>query len=99
VAQQWLSYVDRAAGPVGILMRVGGWRRLQFLGARSSANPLSTLPQNSVSLAFLTTKFDHENFPETDERRENSTMPAVPSRDKLGRQPLEAFLLRTLQDD
>jgi hypothetical protein len=64
-----------------------------------AANYLSTLPQNSVSLTFLTLKFDRENFPKIDELRDDSTMPAVPSRDKLGRQSVEAVLLRTLQDD
>jgi hypothetical protein len=32
-----------------------------------AANYLSTLPQNSVSLTFLTLKFDRENFPKIDE--------------------------------
>jgi len=32
-----------------------------------AANYLSTLPQNSVSLTFLTLNFDHENFQKIDE--------------------------------
>jgi hypothetical protein len=32
-----------------------------------AASCLSTLPQNSVSLTFLTLKFDRENFPKIDE--------------------------------
>jgi hypothetical protein len=64
-----------------------------------SANSLSVLPQNSVLLGSLFPEFDHEDFPKTDGRHDDSTMPAVPPRGELGRQPVEAFLLRTLQDD
>jgi hypothetical protein len=70
---------------------------------REGADNVSELPFDFAGkfgiIGVLIPDVDHENFPKTDGRQDNSTMPAVPSRDKLGRQPVEAFLLRTLQDD
>jgi hypothetical protein len=68
MAQQWLSYVSRAAGTVGILtgaitgelIEGGAYaqsRTRRFIaGMTPSANSLSIFPKNSVLLAFLTTE-------------------------------------------
>jgi hypothetical protein len=60
---------------------------------------LSIFTQNSVSLAFRGSEFAYENFPKSNEERDNPALPAVPPGDKLGRQSVEAFLLGTLPDD
>jgi hypothetical protein len=43
------------------------WTFRRVAGLGLAANLLSTLPQNSVSLTFLTLKFDRENFPKIHE--------------------------------
>ena len=66
MAQQWLSYVDRAAGPVGIIRR-GGMETPAISRREVFSKPSFAFTAKFCIISFLIQKFDREKFSETDE--------------------------------